>query len=120
MLDTNILSNICKNRNAEKENFISRFIDKKYAPCIEFQSVLEIYNAEPKGKSPLFESFVEVFSEIPTLLPTKKSSDIPNIIPNIVPSVLPINNHIDNTNITNRLGFTPAKLNQEKKFACIR
>ena len=68
LLDTNILSNICKNRNAEKENFISRFIDKKYAPCIAFQSVLEIYNAEPKGKSPLFESFVEVFSEIPTLL----------------------------------------------------
>lgn len=68
LLDTNILSNICKNKNGEKENFISRFIDKKYAPCIAFQSILEIYNAEPKGESALFESFIKVFSEIPTLL----------------------------------------------------
>ena len=68
LLDTNILSNICKNKNGEKENFISHFIEKKYAPCIAFQSVLEIYNAEPKGKSALFESFIKVFSEIPTLL----------------------------------------------------
>ena len=55
---------------------------------------------------------------IPSVLPINKSSINPIVIPIDAPYILPINIPIHNENTMKRLGFTPAILNQIKKFDC--
>ena len=55
---------------------------------------------------------------IPSVLPINKSSINPNIIPIETPYILPINIPMINEKIIKRFGFTPAILNQLKKFDC--
>ena len=71
LLDTNVLSNIAKNRNGELEILLSRFLLNKYAPCFSFQSILELRKSSLNGKTDLYQKFNEIFSVIPclTILP---------------------------------------------------
>ena len=66
LLDTNILSNLCKNN--EFDVFLHKFLSNNYAACISIQSIFEIYIAEPKGKSILFQKFIKLFSLIPNIV----------------------------------------------------
>jgi len=45
------------------------------------------------------------------------SSPSPKKAPNIAPYFLPVYKPMNNTRITNRLGFTPAIVKLEKKFS---
>lgn len=68
LLDTNVLSNIVKNKNHEFENLIQQFLSKKYAPCFSFQSIIEIRKSSLGGKDELYKSFIELFSIVPCLM----------------------------------------------------
>ena len=60
LLDTNILSEITKNKQNELNNYISKFITKQYLPCIAIWSILEL------RKNPeIYNSFINVFSFFP-------------------------------------------------------
>jgi hypothetical protein len=55
---------------------------------------------------------------IPSALPMNRSNNKPKIIPIKAPYILPINIPTISERIIKRFGFTPAILNQLKKFDC--
>ena len=59
-----------------------------------------------------------IIAHIPILIPIVKSNISPKIIANGNANLLFVNKPITKTNITNKFGFTPAILNQLKKFDC--
>lgn len=61
-----------------------------------------------------------IIDETPTFLLIKISISNPNITPNVPPYILPANSPINKTRITIKFGFTPAIVNQEKRFVCNR
>ncbi len=70
LLDTCVLSELLKNPEKERKNFIKLFLDNYYVPCISIWSILEIRQAKK-----LFNQFLDFFSIFPFLL-TKSSIDI--------------------------------------------
>ncbi len=67
LVDTNILSNIVKNRNNEKELFTTFIKEHTFAPCFSFQSILEIKNSSNNGNTILFDNFLDCFSQFPCI-----------------------------------------------------
>ena len=59
-----------------------------------------------------------IIAEIPIFFPINISNNNPTITPEIIPIYLPPNSPKKTINITNKLGFIPAIVNQVKKFAC--
>lgn len=68
LLDTNVLSNIVKNKNHEFENLIQRFLCNNYVLCFSFQSIIEIRKSSLGGREELYKSFIELFSNVPCLM----------------------------------------------------
>lgn len=63
LLDTNIISEICKNRNGERDRFLKKFLDEFWMICITSGSLFEI-----RKNKEVYEKFLEIFSIFPFLV----------------------------------------------------
>lgn len=64
LLDTNVISEIVKNKNNMARNFIKNIVlDENYVPCFCIESILEI-----RKKAEVYDKFLEIFSVIPIFL----------------------------------------------------
>ncbi len=68
LVDTNILSEVTKNRSNELNKFIQLIKAYNFAPCFSFQSVLEIKNSSKGGNVDLYSNFLMLFSQIPCIM----------------------------------------------------
>lgn len=60
LLDTNIISEICKNKNGERDRFLKKFLEESWMICITSGSLFEI-----RKNKEVYDKFLEIFSIFP-------------------------------------------------------
>ena len=63
LVDTNVVSEVLKNRRGEAQSFLSRFVGGGSAPCFPFHVLVEL-----RRRPDLFKEFLQIFATIPWFL----------------------------------------------------